>query len=97
MTPFGYDSGLDFLEVFIVKNYVHARLGAEDRAILKELKKVTGQTESALVKEGLLLVYQKKVKKPISALELAGDAVGCIASGIPDLSTNKKHFEGFGE
>lgn len=80
-----------------MKNYVHARLGHEDRALLKALKKATGETESTLVKEGLRLVYQKKVKKQKNALEAAGDAVGCIASGVPDLSTNKKYFEGFGK
>ncbi|OKH10764.1 hypothetical protein [[Limnothrix rosea] IAM M-220] len=32
----------------------------------------------------------------ISALELAGDIVGCV-EGPEDLATNKDYFQGFGE
>ena len=32
-----------------------------------------------------------------TALEAAGDAVGCIKGGPPDLSTNKKYMEGYGK
>jgi predicted transcriptional regulator len=35
-------------------------------------------------------------KAPMSALELAGDLVGCC-EGPGDLSTNPKYMEGFGE
>lgn len=80
-----------------MKNYIHARLDHEEQTLLKELVKATGETISALVKKGLRLVYQKEVKPAKNALEAAGDAVGCFASGIGDLSTNKKHMEGFGE
>ncbi|OCR00678.1 hypothetical protein BCD67_11955 [Oscillatoriales cyanobacterium USR001] len=31
---------------------------------------------------------------PMSALEAAGDLVGCLDSGLGDLSTNKKYLEG---
>lgn len=33
----------------------------------------------------------------ISALEMAGDLVGCVKGGASDLSTNKRYMEGFGE
>lgn len=33
---------------------------------------------------------------PISALELAGDLIGC-AEGPSDLSTSPRHMEGYGE
>jgi len=33
----------------------------------------------------------------VSALEAAGDLVGCVKGGPPDLSTNKQYMEGFGE
>ncbi len=33
----------------------------------------------------------------VSALEAAGDLVGCIEGGPSDLSTNKVYMEGFGE
>ncbi|MEB3211910.1 MAG: hypothetical protein VKL39_11175 [Leptolyngbyaceae bacterium] len=31
-----------------------------------------------------------------SALDLAGDLVGCLDSGLGDLSTNPSYMEGFG-
>ena len=36
-------------------------------------------------------------QKPTSALDAAGDLVGCLDGGPPDLSTNKQYLEGFGE
>ncbi len=80
-----------------MKNYIHARLGPEERVLLKKLKKATGESESALVKKGLRLVYKEEVQGIKNALEVAGDLVGCVSSGIGDLSTNKKHLEGFGK
>lgn len=79
-----------------MKDTVHARLGDEDRKILRDLKKTTGETESSLVKRGLRLVYQKEVKSFRSALDLAGEAVGKFSSGIGDLSHHKKHLEDYG-
>lgn len=35
-------------------------------------------------------------KTPVSALNLAGDVVGCV-EGPGDLSTNRKYMEGLGE
>jgi hypothetical protein len=40
---------------------------------------------------------QQAEKPSISALEAAGDLVGCVKGGPPDLSTNKQYMEGFGE
>jgi len=46
----------------------------------------------------LLRSEQPLVKVPgVSALEAAGDLVGCVKGGPPDLSTNKQYMEGFGE
>ena len=80
-----------------MKNYIHARLDREEQTLLKELMKATGETISALVKKGLRLVHNQLVKKPKNALELAGNLVGSCKGGPHDLSTNKKHMEGFGE
>jgi Protein of unknown function (DUF2281) len=33
----------------------------------------------------------------VSVLEAAGDLVGCLKGGAPDLSTNNKYMDGFGE
>ncbi|MGH9348830.1 MAG: hypothetical protein ACRD26_16355 [Vicinamibacterales bacterium] len=79
-----------------MKAYIHARLGDKDRAALEELKAKTGQTESEIVRRGLQLVAQEERRRR-SALNLAGASVGRFKKGPRDLSTNRKHFEGFGE
>lgn len=79
-----------------VKTYVHARLSPEDRALLEELKRVTGESESRLIKRALRLVHEREVRSRRSVLEVAGAAVGKYG-GARDLSTAKKHLEGFGE
>ena len=33
---------------------------------------------------------------PVSALDQAGDLVGCFAGGPADLSSNPRHLDGFG-
>jgi hypothetical protein len=78
-----------------VKAYIHARLGKEDRAVLEELKEMTRQTESEIVRRGLQLVAQEE-RRRLSALELAGPCAGRFKKGPSDLSTNRKHLEGFG-
>ena len=32
-----------------------------------------------------------------SAYDLMKDGFGCVSSGVPDLATNPKHMEGFGQ
>ena len=78
-----------------MKNYIHARLGKEDRALLEQLKKTTGLSESEIVRHGIHLVARETQRK--SALEVAGDSVGCVSGGPSDLSTNPAYMEGFGE
>ena len=79
-----------------MKAYIHARLDEEERAALEELKRSTGQTASEIVRRGLqLMVAQERQRR--SALQLAGPSVGRFKKGPRDLSTNRKHLEGFGE
>jgi hypothetical protein len=78
-----------------VKTYIHARLGGKDQATLEELKAKTGRTESDLVRHGLQLVAQEERRRR-SALDLAGTSVGRFKKGPRDLSTNRRHLEGFG-
>jgi hypothetical protein len=82
--------------IYSVKAYIHARLGLEERAALEELKAATGQSESEIVRRGLRLVAQEE-RLSRSALALAGRKVGRFKNGPRDLSTNRKHLEGFGE
>ena len=49
--------------------------------------------KSAMVRE---LLRQHQQRRRRSALDLAGDLCGCVASGRRDLSHNKKHLKGFG-
>jgi predicted DNA-binding protein len=79
-----------------MKDFIHARLSDEARAALDDLKERTGQTESELVRRGLQLVAQEENRRS-SALDLAGRSVGKFARGPRDLSSNRKHLEGFGE
>jgi hypothetical protein len=79
-----------------MKAYVHARLSKAERATLDELKQATGRTDSEIVRRGLQLVAQEERSRR-SALELAGRSVGRFKKGPRDLSTNRKHLEGFGE
>jgi hypothetical protein len=79
-----------------MKSYIHARLGAEERAALEELKAKTGRTESELVRRGLQLVAREERRRG-SALDLAGSSVGRFRKGPRDLSTNRRHLAGFGE
>lgn len=78
-----------------MKAYIHARLGEEERAALEELKLSTGQTESEIVRRALRLVAAEERRRR-SALQLAGRSVGRFKKGPRDLSTNRKHLEGFG-
>jgi Arc/MetJ-type ribon-helix-helix transcriptional regulator len=78
-----------------MKTYIHARLSKEDRAILEELKKSTGRSESELVREGLSLI-RRQLERQRNALELAGNSSGKFAGGPKDLATNKEHLAEFG-
>jgi Arc/MetJ-type ribon-helix-helix transcriptional regulator len=78
-----------------MKTYIHARLSKEDRAVLDELKKWTGRSESELVREGLRLI-QRELKPKRSALEVAGKSSGKFRGGPKDLSTSKEHLAEFG-
>jgi hypothetical protein len=79
-----------------MKAYIHARLDEDDRSILDELKARTGRTDTELVRRGLRLAVQE-VRAQRSALDLAGRSAGRFRNGPPDLSTNRRHLEGFGE
>jgi hypothetical protein len=79
-----------------MKAYIHARLGKDERAVLEDLKQSTGLTESEIVRRGLQLVAAAERRRR-TALELAGRSVGRFKRGPRDLSSNRKHLDGFGE
>ena len=78
-----------------MKSHIHARLAKEDRAVLKDLKAATGDSESQIVRRGLQLM-REQVSGKRSALDLAGTSVGKFTHAPKDLSTNKRHLDGFG-
>jgi len=80
----------------VKKAYIHARLSEEDQSTLAEIKGKTGQSDSEIVRRGLQLVADQERRRR-SALDLAGQSVGRFKNGPRDLSTNRKHLEGFGE
>lgn len=78
-----------------MKTYIHARLSKEDRAMLEELKRSTGHSESALLRRGLRLV-RRELEKQGTALQLAGTSAGKFVGGAKDLARNKRHLAEFG-
>jgi len=66
--------------------------------MLQDRARASGKSCSALVRVSLEkeLAASKKGKK-LSLLERMGDLVGKGDSGIPDLATNPKYMEGFGQ
>lgn len=78
------------------KKYIHARLDAEARAGLDELKRQTGRSESELVRRGLQLVAVEE-RSRATALSLAGRSAGRFTGGPSDLSRNRAQLDGFGE
>jgi len=70
-------------------------------SLVKRLKKhadTEGRSESVLVREALEK-YIAETATPRSAYDLAKAAglIGCVRGAPSDLSTNRKHFKGFGE
>jgi len=64
---------------------------------LDALARTAGKTESEIVREALTEYCQKHGAAP-SCYELAQELglIGCVQSGVGDLSTNPAHMEGFG-
>ncbi len=71
-----------------------AKLPPDLETKLEAEAKRRGLKKSAVVREALAM-YMTDTKKEYSCLDLAGDLAGCV-SGPADLSTHKKHLEGFG-
>lgn len=69
------------------------RLDDKAQAALERIVKRTGMSTSAVLREGVMALEQlhQNRKRP----RLIG--AGSCDSGTGDLSTNKKHMEGFGK
>lgn len=69
-----------------------ARLAAQVRAAARE----RGLSKSALIREAIEVYLAGDAPSVPSALDMAAGLVGAW-EGPPDLSTNPKYMEGFGE
>ncbi len=65
---------------------------------LREEARAAGTNESEVVREALAAYFAAR-QRPQTALDVARRAgiIGCATGLPPDLSTNKDHFEGFGQ
>jgi hypothetical protein len=71
---------------------IQTRLNEATKAALKNAARQQGRSVSELVREGVELVISRHSASP--RRKIIG--VGRFKTGIPDLSTNPKHMEGFG-
>jgi predicted DNA-binding protein len=76
---------------------VVVRLPKPLNARLKGLAKRRRSSKSAVIRD-LLETHPstREASRPPALMELAGDLIGSIKGGPTDLSTNKKHMEGYG-
>ncbi len=72
---------------------LQARIDDNTAALLEELKSQFGWTDSEIVRRGIRALREVVVKK--QKRQITG--LGEFDSGIPDLSSNKEHMQGFGE
>jgi len=59
--------------------------------------RIRGKSVSALARESIAKTLKKSGTKKLSLYERSKDLCGAGSSGIPDLATNPKYMEGFGE
>lgn len=66
---------------------------------LARASKAQGLSKSEFIRRAVerTLDEAQPAKLPPTMLELAGDLVGTVKFGPPDLSTNPKYLEGYGE
>jgi hypothetical protein len=73
------------------------KIPKELAAALDKAVQSTQLTKSELVRRALVAYTARQQETPfVSALEQAGDLVGCFKGGASDLASNPRHMEGFG-
>lgn len=77
---------------------ISVRIDAETQRWLKEEAAASGKKPSEIVRETIEARRDKRPRKrTLYDAFLEAGLIGAIKGGPPDLSTNKKYFEGFGE
>jgi predicted DNA-binding protein len=79
-------------------NTLSIKLDSPLENVLLKLSKQERVTKSELVRRALHAYASQRMEKvpARSALDLAGDLVGCIKDGSPDLSSNPRYLDDFG-
>lgn len=77
---------------------ITVRFPSDLRRRLKEAARRTHRRESDVIRQAVekQLAAEENAPTAYELFEKAG-LIGAIRSGIPDLSTNPKHFDGFGK
>jgi len=75
-----------------MRKLVQARLDEESRKRLRLLVRDLGWSPSKVVREGLRVLEATQLRRKRKGIV----GLGAFASGVSDLSSNKKHLEGFG-
>ncbi len=70
------------------------KLPDELLAWLEREAKRAHRPKSTLVRD---ILRREQQTERASALDLAADLCGCVASNVQDLAHNKKHLKGFGQ
>lgn len=73
-------------------NTIQARLDQRTQKRLAALVRAYGWTPSHVVREGIRLLEQTRLRGKKRAII----GLGKFDSGVRDLATNKKHLEGYG-
>ncbi|OLE97315.1 MAG: hypothetical protein AUG75_09755 [Cyanobacteria bacterium 13_1_20CM_4_61_6] len=76
---------------------ISVRLDRELRAFIKRRAKATGKKEAELIREALEKEFTSpEPQKSWYALALELGLIGILKRAPSDLSTNRRHMEGFG-
>jgi hypothetical protein len=74
------------------------KISSELEGALEKASKASHVSKSELVRRAITAYTSRQTQTPIvSALEQAGDLVGCFSGGPKDLASNPRHLEGFGK
>ena len=79
-------------------NTISIKIDAPLESMLSALSQRERVSKSELMRRALKAYADRPAKgnPQQSALDLAGDLVGCLQGGPSDLSSNPAHMEGFG-
>ena len=79
-------------------NTLTLKISADQEQALLQMSAQAHLSKSELVRRAIAeYIGQRKASSQfVSALDQAGDLVGCFSGGPPDLSSNPRYLDGFG-